>query len=379
MRILALLIVSVLNASCAKAEGTTVDSQGEMTGGFSGDATTALFVDPEAVKSEREEFKGKLHSIGRGGRDKRILYQEYVPVIGANGVLGGIEELWPKCHSEGHDLGKVIYAELRDVGTALRVCRDGCYSGCMHGVLMEAFSGARASADADPERHVDVETVKTMMDTICKEKTMSASYSPGDCAHATGHALMVLADYAIDDAIGWCEEFSVAAMDYYCATGAYMEYVTDRDRADASDKTKSLFYPCDRGKYPAACARYKMAHIVARHVKNVTTMRKLIQECSKLTGSHRIGCVHGLGNGFMPLIVRGNIELSDVCLVRGMTDDEKIVCIEGAMERMAKYHPGRAEEVCSGSDVPGRARDICEAAVSQGMYNMEKDFTVYLR
>jgi hypothetical protein len=35
--------------------------------------------------------------------------------------------------------------------------------------------------------------------------------------------------------------FQDRAMIYYCATGAHMEYVTERDLEDS--KTKSLFYP----------------------------------------------------------------------------------------------------------------------------------------
>ncbi len=311
-----------------------------MSGEFSGETSSVLFVDPDDVIAEYGVFKEKLRTIGRATKDKRVLYEAYVPVIGANGVLAGIEELWPKCHSEGHDLGKVIFAEIGEIGAALRVCRDGCYSGCMHGVLMEAFAGARNQQDS--EGHVDVAIVKTMMDKICAEKTMTSAYSPGDCAHATGHALMVLADYEVTDAIAYCDGFSDEHMRYYCATGASMEYVTERDAEDAATGKRTL-YPCDIIKYPAACMRYKMVHVIPRLIKKASDIPRMQKACGALTDPNRLGCFHGMGNGFMGVIATKKVTLHAVCAGE---DDERFVCIEGAMERMAKYHPERASEVC---------------------------------
>jgi len=220
---LPLVLAGLLLASCSSVEAVVSgDDEGEMTGTFSGDVSTVLFVEPSGVKQEYGAFKGKLKTTG--SRGKRDLYTEYVPIIGANGVLAGIEELWPKCHTQGHDLGKVIYEKTKDVGVSLRVCRDGCYSGCMHGVLMEAFAGARAGADVDPEQHVDIDLVKSTMDRICADDTMTAAYSPGDCAHAVGHAMMVLAEYVVPTAIAYCDEFSEDHMRYYCATGVRLQH-----------------------------------------------------------------------------------------------------------------------------------------------------------
>ncbi|NOS66912.1 MAG: hypothetical protein HOO67_00900 [Candidatus Peribacteraceae bacterium] len=369
-----LLLSAFLLASCSSAGAITVDDAGEMTGNFSGDVSTVLFIEPSAVKKEFAKFKDTLKAIGRSGKGKRALYEEYVPVIGANGVLGGITELWPKCHSEGHDLGKVIFEKTKDVGVSLRVCRDGCYSGCMHGVLMEAFGGARADVNVDPEQHVDIDLVKSMMDTICKDGTMTAAYSPGDCAHATGHAMMVLADYLVPDAIRYCDGFGDEHMRYYCATGAYMEYVTERDSEDAASGKRAL-YPCDVGKYPAACARYKMVHVIKRLVQKKSDVAKLLRSCDQLTGKYRTGCYHGAGNGFMSAVYGGALTAMNVC--GPATGDERAACIDGLMERMAKYHPDRADDVCDELPLGSADRTMCEAAVGRGMYDMEKDLRLY--
>lgn len=347
-----------------------------MTGNFSGDVSTVLFVEPSTITQEYNAFTSKLQAMGRSAKGKRALYEQYVPVIGANGVLAGIEELWPKCHSEGHDLGKVIYAKTEDVSVSLRVCRDGCYSGCMHGVLMEAFADARDRSD--PEGHVDAEIVKKNMEEICsKNTTMTSAYSPGDCAHAVGHAMMVLADYRVNDAVAYCDEFSEEHMRYYCATGAYMEYVIESDREDVA-AGEGVFYPCDVGNYPAACARYKMVHVISRAMKENADVRKLVRSCNQLSGKYRLGCYHGAGNGFMSALVAGRVTLEDVCGTETGAD-ERFACIDGAMERMAKYHPERAADVCRTLTHGTADRRTCEDSIDRGMYDMQKDLRLYSR
>ncbi len=348
--------------------GDVVEDIAEMGETASALSSEMLFVSPESVEQQREEFVSKLKSAP----NKRQLYEEYMEIIGANGVLDGIEKLWPKCHSQAHDAGKIIYAKVGDIATGLRICADACYSGCMHGVLMEAFSSAKDPDD--PDGHVDFVLLKEEMDKLCYDNNqMTSSYSPGDCAHGVGHALMFLTKYDVPEAVDGCKVFDDDAMKYYCATGAYMEYVTENDEKDA--KTKSLFYPCDEFDYPGACSRYKMVHVARRHYSAKKKVIELVQECEKLEGKFRLGCFHGLGNGHMGVIAIGRMNLREVC--DHGTEEEQFVCIEGAIERMAKYHKPVALKVCE--ELEGRNRETCFNAIDQGMYNMEKDFTLYLR
>jgi hypothetical protein len=374
MRRFSFLIFAFLLAGCAADAAVVMDERfvdnGEMGDSFGDGVLPAeLFVDPAGVQAEREAFVEALKRRPRN--DRRGFYAEHIDEIGANGVLDGIENLWPTCHAEAHDLGKVIYERVKNVGLGLQICADGCYSGCMHGVLMEAFTGL--GDPNDPDGHVEPAKLAALMDTICyKTESMQESYSPGDCAHGIGHALMVLADYDVDASMKYCDEFDTDPMRYYCATGAYMEYVTENDDEDST--TKPALYPCDTGKYPAACTRYKMVHVIGRLVKKASDVRKMMRSCDALKGPLRLACYHGAGNGFMGPIVSGQLALKDVCGTG--TDDDRVMCIEGAMERIAKFYPDRAREICSQAE--GVDRATCERAVEQGMYNMEKDFRLYV-
>jgi hypothetical protein len=239
----------------------------------------------------------------------------------------------------------------------------------MHGVLMEAFT---TIGKASPH-HMNLAVLRPAIKDLCQRNpVMTASYSPGDCAHGVGHALMNLAGYEIPEAIKACQGNKNKAMEYYCATGAYMEYVTERDPQDAT--TKSVLYPCDQYIYPSACARYKMIHVVRRHYEAGRTTEELRALCSSFTGAVRRGCFHGLGNAHMWLIASGKIDIRPVCL--GLDNVEEFVCIDGAMERMAKFHTDIAVRVCDQLD--GKNKNACLAAVSRKMYDMKKALSLYL-
>jgi len=320
------------------------------------------------VIEERREFIEKLR---HAGKEKRPLYEEYFDVIGADGILDGIEQVWPRCHEEAHDAGRAIFARFRDIGASVRICADRCATGCMHGALMEAFGVTADDARADGATHRVAITPE--MNEACYRNAAILSLSrPGNCAHGIGHALMIQAHYRIPEALTACTGFPEPAMRYYCVTGAYMEYVTEYDQEDA--KSKSLQYPCDTYDYPAACARNKMYYVTKRHYEAHGRTEELVQECSRLMGKFRLGCFHGLGNAHMWLIASGQINIKSVC--GHGTDDERFMCLEGAMERMGQHYETRALAVCE--ELQGQDRQTCLAAVKHKMYDLTKDFTLYL-
>jgi len=328
-----------------------------------------LYVDPNKVKKQRKKFVAVMSQTGT--KRLRPLYEQYIDLIGANGILDGIEKLWPKCHTEAHDLGKVIYAKVQDIGKGLRICADRCHSGCMHGVLMGAF------AEAQPTHHhgdhIDLTALKPVINNLCHKNTeMTSLHSPGDCAHGVGHAFMYLTGYSVPQAMKQCADFDAPSMKYYCATGAYMEYVTEHDARDA--RSKSLLYPCDTSDYPAACLRYKMVHVARRHYSQGKQTEELIRECKNLTGKFRLGCFHGIGNAHVISIGTGRMSIKELCL--SGTENEQLVCIEGVIERLAKYRTDMALKVCE--DLEGKNKDTCLAAVKNKMYPMDKDFRLYL-
>jgi hypothetical protein len=79
----------------------------------------------------------------------------------------------------------------------------------------------------------------------------------------------------------------------------------------------------------------------------------------------------------MPHVRENAVKLSDLCVTPEMTREERRVCIEGVVERMAKYQKPTAQAVCR--TLSGEERAACDQAVQNGMYNMNKDLRLYVQ
>lgn len=327
----------------------------------------------EASAADLAAFKADYGKIR--GFDLRNLYEQWIDRIGANGIEGVVQEVHPTCHDEGHDLGKVIYSRLHDIGASLATCDAMCNSGCMHGVFMEAFAPDMPSMPTTVPGvtmapHVEAKDILAKARTAC---AADGSYSVGDCIHGIGHAFMFLSDYDIPTAIGYCDQLDDVAERYYCATGAYMEFVGRAPGAPFRDK--SFFYPCDLSPYPSACFRYKIAQNIDAYYQNGGTFGNLTANCLKLPHDAMLGCLHGVGNSHSVFVTSGKATLDQIC---GGDHDQKYVCIEGMMERMSRYYPDEAKTICA-AEPAGWAKDLCDADISHGLYDMEKSFELYPR
>lgn len=335
----------------------------------------------------RQEFQEAYRS--GNPRQARVLYERFLPRIGANGLRQSIQAVYPTCHDEAHDLGKLIFARLRDVGASLESCADACASGCMHGVLMQLFtdsaslggsehqdSAASSTAGSEHQHSAQVTSadVAARIPTFCESVALTRMYSPGDCAHGVGHAVMFLSKYDIPAGIDLCERFPTYALRYYCATGAYMEYRSSpRSRSDYL--IHGGLHPCDKALYPAACFRYVMTNTIRWHYAKRGTLDMLERECEGLSEKYRLGCFHGIGNAHVSRIARGAITLAEVCGFGGRKD--QTACVEGAMERLGKFTPDIAVERCDA--LTDWRRAVCQAAAARKMYDMEKSFALYQR
>lgn len=337
-------------------------------------ATDSLLNIPlERTVLARKEFVRAYRTADR--LHAGALYEQFLPRIGANGIREGIRTVYPSCHDEAHDLGKLIFARLRDVGASLESCADACASGCMHGVLMEFFTEGRAM-DSSSHHHSSQLTagqVGAQIPTFCDSPALTRMYSPGDCAHGVGHAAMFLSKYDIPAAIDLCERFPSYPLRYYCATGAYMEYRLVRTPGDYA--VHGGLYPCSSSPYPAACFRYVMTNTVRWQYSEGGPIETLQRKCAELKGKYRLGCFHGIGNALVGRIALGRLTVADVCGFGGR--DDQTVCVEGAMERLGKFTPVVAAKRCDA--LTDWRRGICQAAASRKMYDMKKSFAMYQR
>ncbi len=282
------------------------------------------------------------------------VYEKYLPKLGIDAILGYLEEKSSRCHAVAHNLGKALYVQNQDLNKSLDQCANRCTSACMHGVISEALGN---------QSHANI-SAKVV--ELCRKGSMAKLHKPGNCAHAMGHALMLNTGGEIRQSLGECKLFKEPGMDYYCATGVYMQYRDWVRDGTLSRKDVALHYPCDTYKsFPAACYRYIMSHIL-RAVDN--NLGSVIDECLNLPTNRRHGCFHGLGKKISSRLVRNPQLLAAVCLTSDRND--QTMCIEGAIEKLADYGGTYAKDACA--TVTGYAEEVCSAAMREKMYRLNK-------
>lgn len=309
---------------------------------------------------------------------KRQLFEDYLPLIGVNEILDFLEEKFPLCHTQSHDLGRAVFSKIGEIGPSLRACGTRCTSGCMHGILLEAFrESVGLKSDEEFEIHVDAEDIKAKINSICNSTDFTEIYKPGNCAHGIGHAFTFLSDYNVSRAVEYCLYFGDKHLQFYCASGTNMEYVTVKI-AKPSEIKKSWNYSCDAySDFPAACYRYRLTLLMSALKMNGlnVTPNMLAGECMKLSNLSRLGCFYGLGFAYLHTINRQPAYLSVACSF-GNADDQE-TCIDGAVEKLADFNESFALETCN--YLQGRNKNACIKAAKGGMYRLDKNPGLYFK
>lgn len=305
--------------------------------------------------------------------DKRAVFSSYYDSLGPAGILDALEQEFPLCHGQAHDLGKVVYERSQDLNGSIVTCRDRCSSGCFHGVLMEAFQDVAVEEPNDEhppgeeDVHVRLEDLRAKIEQTCSLDEVTSVHPPGRCAHGLGHALMFLAEYDIPTALEYCGLFSDRRMEYYCNGGAFMEYDLIWGRQDFTNG-KALHYPCDTyTEFPAACYFYRMSYLL--RIRG--GVDKVAQECLTLPRYSRLGCLRGLGLSQITALNQTPGQLAKVCSA-GDTDDQK-ACIEGAVERWSDFDTPAPRVACQ-SLTGDELKQWCEAAADRGGFKLDKSF-----
>ncbi len=313
-------------------------------------------------EATKREFAEKYAAAGRS---KRTTFDKYLDALGANALLDFLEAKYPFCHSQAHELGQAIFARLRALAPALEMCQTRCTSGCMHGVLMEAFGHSPEAAGSATDQHITLHEVEKQMVALCREQgEMAKMHKPGNCAHGMGHALMVVAGQDVEQSLGACAAFKRPPMEYYCATGVFMEYFGSaaRENGDPGD----LHAPCDiYTRFPAACYRYRAREMLTLLKGDLSAV---VAECLKLSPRQQLGCFHGVGDAAVSRVARRPRVLAEVC--RHGTPEDQALCIEGAIEKLADINESKALAACRG--LGGRNAALCRSAAAEKMYRLDK-------
>lgn len=297
----------------------------------------------------------------------RDIVAKYYDIIGPSAMLDVVERE-SYCHDKAHNIGKEVFVREGGISKAMSICKQRCSSGCFHGILMQKFGDLRGQADN--EDHIDLADLEQEITQICHDASISESIGLGDCVHGVGHAVAFMADYIMPVALDACALYEDPALEYYCATGAYME--RDIVYGEADKNEASELYPCDETRdHPAACYRYKIRRSFRPNVDNIPMIKSL---CDALPSKQeRSGCYHGLGMAYFKWIRKSPQELPNLCRSQDALSEQ--LCIEAAIGKLRVYDSKKSMEACTFYD--GAMAEVCRQAYQTGNFGMSKDFSLY--
>lgn len=302
---------------------------------------------------------------------------KYYKSIGPDGLLDVVEGD-PFCHAKAHNIGKAVYKETENLNESLLICGHRCSSGCVHGVFMELFKNETEEAPHEHNHahaHVALtDDVRKKVQDVCTSLRMKLffGFRIGGCAHAMGHALMVLSEYDVENALKECEVFGQGddGLEYYCATGAYMERDIQYGEEDALAEN---MYPCREGfGHPAACFRYKIDRVYDWPGRDY---KEIAEVCLSLSDEkERSGCFHGYGFSLYGEVSADYESIAKYCSYGG--DLDKQLCIEAIAGKLSVYDEVGTKVACE-SFTEEDLRQICFDSVDSSNFGMERDFSLY--
>lgn len=299
----------------------------------------------------RQRFLSEYRSAPADGRRKAL--EAWIPRLGVPGLLDALESGFPSCHDHAHELGKAAYAVTHDMPAVLQGCQTRCVSGCMHGVLMEAFTERPGS-------------LRERIATLCNWDAFRQIHKKGDCVHGVGHGAAYVSDYDVPRALALCEAVGERAYQYYCASGAYMQvFMTFQKQISA----RVDHYPCDEARrFAAACYRYKVFFMLATAATRGQGMEAVAAECLGLPSRVQPACFHGIGHASVGPVAQAPARIHEVC-ERGPAPAQWL-CIQGVVEKLAELDEPAAQRVCA--ELRAKNADVCQEAARNKLYGTRK-------
>jgi hypothetical protein len=299
----------------------------------------------------RQRFLSEYRNVPADGRRKVL--EAWIPRLGVAGLLDALEGGFPSCHDHAHELGKTAYAVTHDMPAVVQVCQTRCVSGCMHGVLMEAFTEQPGS-------------LRERIATLCDGDAFRKVHKRGDCVHGVGHGAAYVSDYDIPRALSLCEAVGEPAYQYYCASGAYMQLFMAYPKRIA---VRTDQYPCDEAKrFAAACYRYRVFFMLGRAATRGEGIEAVAKECLALPTRVQPACFHGIGHASVGPVAQTPARIHDVC-ERGPAAAQWL-CIQGVVEKLAELDEPAARRVCA--ELRGRNAEVCQEAARDKLYGTRK-------
>lgn len=227
------------------------------------------------------------------------------------------------CHNRAHQLGRMSY---EDQGNAVfKLSIPECHSGFYHGAI-EAFFRKHGTAN-----------LAENLTTICTEELNG--FFTHQCIHGIGHGLMAWSDYALPEALEYCNLLPNGVGDSSCRTGVFMENIVGSLDDSPEAKTRGHVtryvssdphYPCTivKEEYKADCYFLQTDRML---VLSKTAFDGVARNCEEAPEQYQISCFGSMGRTIGGRF-RGNPEGAIAACKYGKEQENRLACILGAAQ-----------------------------------------------
>ena len=256
------------------------------------------------------------------------------------------------CHQVGHDLGNDTAENLEDLGTALSVQDQTCWSGYIHG-FVEARLAQSASGD-----------LVTELPTFCDDAaTTPYNLTHYNCVHGLGHGVMLTVDGDLFESLDLCEgagdDWSVLS----CASGAFMENViAAQSGLEAAVDPDDLLFPCTavRPRFVDSCMSMQTSHVLWELDGDIAMA---FDVCDDAREADQQTCYQSMGRDISGRTLLDAAETAELCNL-GSTQLVQW-CIHGAATNAVydQIDPTAADPLCEAVD--GNLATRCRAGQAE--------------
>ena len=249
-------------------------------------------------------------------------------------------EVFSKCHTETHFLGREGYRLTGNLSDSFNQCNFTCHGGCYHGV-MEQFFVEEGLVGAEEKQ------VKKILKTACgKEENYPVFQEYGECIHGLGHASMLITGTNLVLSLGFCDELGSVSEREACYSGVFMENSSSSTETAPHPtnfiKKEDPMYPCNilEEKYLNICYGYQSSYF---YQLSGSDWQGTVDLCNQVPEDYRHNCFTVYGSNQVGNAQDMSVWVKNCRLIK--KEEYQDVCISGIVNSLAGRYGGDYEKL----------------------------------
>ncbi len=221
----------------------------------------------------------------------------------------------PFLHPDVHDLGMILYQQLKDPFLAYSYCGSEFRSGCQHSVIMSYFDDITT-----PENFKFQDAI--LFCSTLKERLSLSRSDFTSCIHGIGHISISKFKGDLLSALKGCE-LAPSTTIHTCYDGIFMEYSKGETSIGIHSENPSgtIFLPCDTLPYFYASICYdtfgRTSPAFVNRLRDTESFKEAAELCQNVQEKYRFFCMLGVTRALLYANVNDIYASNKVCKKMG--------------------------------------------------------------